>query len=67
MLVSMSIQQQARVFPCYACGARPGEFCRTSAGRKSYTAHLSRLEQENDAWLAGHAIGGKVAACPGAR
>jgi hypothetical protein len=49
-----SIEQRARAFPCQTCGARPGEFCRTSAGHKSYTAHLSRLEQENDAWLAEH-------------
>lgn len=51
-----SIQQRARRFPCRrdhgGCGARPGEFCVTWRGKKSYTAHLDRLEQENDAYWA---------------
>ena len=54
-----SIQQRARSFPCRrkygGCGARPGEFCVTRQGHKSYTVHLDRLEQENDAWHQAHA------------
>lgn len=52
--MTLSIQLKARLYPCRpsrgGCGARPGEFCVTRRGRKSYTAHLDRLEQENDAW-----------------
>jgi hypothetical protein len=54
MTGTLSIQQRARQFPCRrehdGCGARPGEFCVTRRGHKSYTVHLDRLEQENDAW-----------------
>jgi hypothetical protein len=53
-----SIQQRARQFSCRpergGCGARRGEFCVTGQGKKSYTAHLDRLEQENDAWHLAH-------------
>ena len=58
MTDTMSIQQRARLFPCRrragGCGAEPGEFCVTRRGRKSYTVHLDRLEQENDAWRQAH-------------
>jgi hypothetical protein len=54
----MNIQQEARLFPCRrergGCGARPGEFCVTWRGKKSYTVHLDRLEQESDAWKQAH-------------
>ena len=46
----LSIQQRARRFWCGRCGARPGEFCANARGGKSYTVHLSRLDQENAAW-----------------
>ena len=49
-----SIQRRARQYPCRSerggCGAPEGEFCVTGKGKKSYTVHLDRLEQENDAW-----------------
>jgi hypothetical protein len=49
-----TLQQRARQFPCRpgrgGCGARPGEYCRTWAGRKSYQAHFDRLKQENEDW-----------------
>jgi len=58
-----SIQQRARLFPCRrehgGCGARPGEFCITGRGVKSYTVHLDRLEQENDAWHQAHSRQGQ--------
>ena len=51
---AVTLQQRAREFPCRlshgGCGARPGEYCRTWAGRKSYQAHFDRLKQENEDW-----------------
>jgi hypothetical protein len=56
---TLGIAQRARLFPCRrehgGCGARPEEFCVTGRGRKSYTVHLDRLEQENDTWRSGAA------------
>lgn len=58
MTEQLSIQQRARLFPCRrehgGCGAGVGEFCVNRRGRKSYTAHLDRLKQENDAWHQAH-------------
>jgi hypothetical protein len=58
-----SIAARARSFPCRrkngGCGARPGEYCVTKQGRKSYSVHLDRINQENDAWHQAHDRGGQ--------
>jgi hypothetical protein len=49
-----ALQQRARRFPCRfrygGCGARPGEYCRTWQGGRSYQVHRERLGQENADW-----------------
>lgn len=49
----VSANFNARRFVCDYCGATRGEPCRTVGG-KDCQPHVSRVIQENDAWLRDH-------------